>query len=108
MKSGTLSINTFKNLGIVRMAKIGSSYIKSRLSPIENEKTLEDFLINRFGKELYRTFFKDYTEKVWGVTCNEITAEWGVQRIKGLSITKALIHALKNTYRKKINRTKKY
>lgn len=78
----TLSINTFKNLGIVRMAKIGSSYIKSRLSPIENEKTLEDFLINRFGKELYRTFFKDYTEKVWGVTCNEITAEWGVQRIK--------------------------
>ena len=52
--------------------------------------TLEDFFINRFGRELYRTFFRDYTEKVWGVPCREISAEWGAQRIKGLSITKAL------------------
>jgi hypothetical protein len=48
--------------------------------------SLEDFLVNRFGAELYRTFFKDYTEKVWGVPCREITAEWGAQRIKGLSV----------------------
>ena len=55
--------------------------------------TLEDFFINRFGERLYRTFFKDYTEKVWGVPCSEISAEWGAQRIKGLSVTKALAHA---------------
>jgi protoporphyrinogen oxidase len=52
-------------------------------------------MINRFGKTLYKTFFKDYTEKVWGVNCNEISAEWGAQRIKGVSITKAIAHALK-------------
>ena len=54
------------------------------------EKSLEDFFVNRFGDELYRTFFKDYTEKVWGVPCTEISAEWGAQRIKGLSVGKAL------------------
>ena len=47
---------------------------------------LEQFLINRFGRELYLTFFKSYTEKVWGVPCDKISAEWGAQRIKGLSI----------------------
>ena len=56
--------------------------------------TLEDFFINRFGTRLYRTFFKDYTEKVWGVPCEEISAEWGAQRIKGLSVAKAIAHAL--------------
>ena len=55
--------------------------------------TLEDFLVNRFGDTLYRTFFKDYTEKVWGVPCAQISAEWGAQRIKGLSISKAIAHA---------------
>ncbi len=67
---------------------------RSRLAPRSPEETLEDFLVNRFGDKLYRTFFKDYTEKVWGVPCSEISAEWGAQRIKGLSITKALKHAL--------------
>jgi protoporphyrinogen oxidase len=66
------------------------------LFPIKEEKSLADFLINRFGKTLYQTFFKDYTEKVWGVPCEEISAEWGAQRIKGLSITKAILHALKS------------
>ena len=49
--------------------------------------------MNRFGERLYRTFFKDYTEKVWGVPCTEISAAWGAQRIKGLSVSKALAHA---------------
>ena len=75
------------------MAKIGVSYAAARLVPRKPEQTLEDFLINRFGRELFQTFFKDYTEKVWGVPCAEISAEWGAQRIKGLSITKALLHA---------------
>jgi protoporphyrinogen oxidase len=60
---------------------------------------LEDFLINRFGNRLYRTFFKDYTEKVWGVPCKEISAEWGAQRIKGLSVARAIAHALARPFR---------
>ena len=56
---------------------------------------MEDFFINRFGKELYGRFFKSYTEKVWGVPCHQISAEWGAQRVKGLSITKAIIHAVR-------------
>jgi protoporphyrinogen oxidase len=60
---------------------------------------LEDFLINRFGDRLYRTFFKSYTEKVWGVPCGQISAEWGAQRIKGLSISKAVAHALAKPFR---------
>ena len=88
-----LNGNTIRNLGLPRMAKIGMSYAAARLTPIKTEQTLEDFLVNRFGRELFRTFFKDYTEKVWGVPCSQISAEWGAQRIKGLSITKALLHA---------------
>ena len=88
-----LNANTIRNLGLVRMAKIGMSYAAARVSPVLPEQTLEDFLINRFGRELFLTFFKDYTEKVWGVPCSQISAEWGAQRIKGLSITKALLHA---------------
>lgn len=91
----SLKWNTFKNLGVVRIGKIGWTYGMARLKPIRQEKSLEDFLINRFGRELYNTFFKDYTEKVWGVSCKEIPADWGAQRIKGLSVTKTLIHAAK-------------
>jgi protoporphyrinogen oxidase len=84
---------TIKNLGIVRLARIMASYLWIRLFPRLPETSLEDFIINRFGRELYLTFFKDYTEKVWGVPCHEISAEWGAQRIKGLSISAALKHA---------------
>jgi protoporphyrinogen oxidase len=93
-----LTGNTIANLGPVRMGKIGYSYVMSRVSPIKEEKSLEDFLINRFGKELYLTFFKSYTEKVWGTPCNMISAEWGAQRIKGLSLTTALKHFVKKAF----------
>jgi len=93
-----LSGATIQNLGPVRMAKIGVSYVMSRVSPIKEEKSLEDFLINRFGRELYLTFFKSYTEKVWGTPCNQISAEWGAQRIKGLSLTTALKHFVKKAF----------
>ncbi len=88
----SLSLQTLSNLGLLRSIKIGVSYLKSLAFPIRNEKSLEQFLINRFGKELYLTFFKSYTEKVWGTACDEISAEWGAQRIKGLSIISALKH----------------
>ena len=91
----SLKWNTFMNLGVLRILKIGWTYIWVNLKPIKNEKSLEDFLINRFGTELYNIFFKNYTEKVWGVSCKEIPADWGAQRIKGLSISKTIIHAIR-------------
>ena len=80
------------------MARVGTSYMLSRVHQIKPEKCLEDFLINRFGRELYLTFFKSYTEKVWGTPCHEISAEWGAQRIKGLSLTTAVKHFVKKIF----------
>jgi protoporphyrinogen oxidase len=94
----SLNANTIKNLGFLRIVKIGFSYLFSRIFKIRNEKSLEDFFINRFGKELYLTFFKDYTEKVWGKSCTELSAEWGAQRIKGLSVTKVIVHYIKSIF----------
>ena len=87
-----LNARTLKNLGFVKTFKIGSSYVKARLFPEKPEKTLAQFFKNRFGEDLYNTFFKDYTEKVWGVSCDEIPADWGKQRIKDLNIWKAVFH----------------
>lgn len=89
-----LSIDTLAKLGLWRTLRIGASYLQSVVHQIKPEKNLEQFFINRFGRELYRTFFKSYTEKVWGIECRQISAEWGAQRIKGLSILKTLQHAL--------------
>ncbi len=96
----SLNLKTFSNLGLIKTIKIGLSYIKTSIRPMEDEKSLEDFFINRFGRELYETFFKDYTEKVWGVPCSKIKADWGAQRIKGLSISKAITHSIKNLHQK--------
>ena len=85
----TLSFKTLKNLGFFNVLIIGFSYMKS-LCFKRNEISLEDFFINRFGKRLYETFFKDYTEKLWGVKCKDIPAEWGAQRVKGISIAQIL------------------
>ena len=91
----SLTWKTFANLGLLRMMKIGVYYLAACANK-RQEKSLEDFFINRFGKELYQTFFKDYTEKVWGISCKEIPADWGAQRIKGLSI----LRLLQNGWRK--------
>ncbi|HEX5229013.1 MAG TPA: NAD(P)/FAD-dependent oxidoreductase [Bryobacteraceae bacterium] len=93
-----LNLDTLKNLGALRTIQAGLSYIATSIWPIRPEKTLEDFIINRFGRHLYRTFFKSYTEKVWGVPCDQISAEWGAQRIKGLSLRKALAHHLRKLF----------
>jgi len=98
----SLNLKTILNLGIFRIFKIGLSYLKIKIFPIKKEENLEDFFINRFGKELYYTFFKDYTEKVWGIPCSEINADWGAQRIKGLSVTKAVWHFLRNLFKKSV------
>lgn len=97
----TLTKDTLSKLGIVRTVKVGCSYMASQALQIKPEKSLEDFLINRFGRQLYLTFFKSYTEKVWGTACDEISAEWGAQRIKGLSLTTAVKHFLKKSFSKR-------
>jgi protoporphyrinogen oxidase len=96
----SLSLRTMRNLGLTRLVRIGFSYAWTRLFPRLPERHLEDFFHNRFGGELYRTFFKAYTEKVWGVACREISPSWGAQRIKGLSVARALAHAIARPFRR--------
>lgn len=91
-----LNLDTVKKLGLLNTFSFGISYVWAQINPISPQVSLEDFFKNRFGNLLYRRFFKEYTEKVWGVPCSQISAEWGAQRIKSLSITKALWHALKD------------
>ena len=79
-----------------------SSYLKAHIFPVKEEETFEQWVSKRFGKRLYLTFFKTYTEKVWGIPCSEIRAEWAAQRIKGLSLIKAVREAfLKSNTNKK-------
>jgi protoporphyrinogen oxidase len=95
-----LSADTLRKLGAIRTFRIGISYLNAVARPIKPESNLEEFFINRFGVELYRTFFRDYTEKVWGVPCSRISAEWGAQRVKGLSILKTVTHIVKSTFKR--------
>jgi protoporphyrinogen oxidase len=78
------------NLGVWNGCLIFLSYLRARVFPERSERTFEQWVTNRFGKRLYRIFFKSYTEKVWGIPCSEITAEWAAQRIKGLSLSVVL------------------
>ncbi len=94
----TLTAGTLSNLGLARTAKVGTSYLLTKVNQRKPEKSLEDFIINRFGRQLYLTFFKSYTEKVWGVRCDQISAEWGAQRIKGLSLSSAIGHFVKKAF----------
>jgi len=85
----SLSKGTFVNMGLGRTLKAGFGYLGSVLHK-RPENSLEDFYINRFGKPLYQMFFEDYTEKVWGIHPSKLGADWGSQRVKGLSVTAVL------------------
>ena len=86
--------NALFGLGVVDSTRVVLSYLKSRLFYYENEQNLEQWVSNRFGKRLYEIFFKTYTEKVWGVPCTEIRAEWAAQRVQSLSLITAVRNAL--------------
>ena len=88
-------LDMVSKLGVAKCSQFAFSYARSHLAPIAPEVSLEDFFINRFGRALYLQFFKSYTEKVWGVPCNEISAAWGAQRVKSLNIGNMIAHALK-------------
>jgi len=87
------AMNALGNLGLVTSTAAVLSYFQSQLFPYPREDTFEEWVSNRFGKRLYRIFFKTYTEKVWGIPCSEIRAEWAAQRIQGLSLPVAIWNA---------------
>ncbi len=86
--------NVLRGLGLLYAARALVSYAAARIHPRRPERSLEDWVVNRFGERLYRVFFQTYTEKVWGLPCSEIGAEWAAQRIRGLSLSRAVAAAL--------------
>jgi protoporphyrinogen oxidase len=93
-------MNALFGLGLWNAFLAGTSYVWSHVRPIKPEVSVEDWVSNRFGRRLYRTFFKTYTEKVWGIPCNKITAQWAAQRIKGLSLWTAVTSMLFGRFRR--------
>jgi len=87
-------LNALAGLGLLESLRCGMSYLGARLRPQRPEDNFEAWASNRFGRRLYRTFFRTYTEKVWGIPCREIGAEWAAQRIRGLSLTSVVWNAL--------------
>ena len=96
----SLKIQTIKNMGFLRTIKVGFSYLKAVIFK-RKEKSLEDFYINRFGKELYKMFFKNYTERLWGRKAKDISSDWGAQRVKGISISAILKDMFNKAFGKK-------
>jgi protoporphyrinogen oxidase len=88
------ALEALRNLGIIESTRCVASYAKARLFPVKNPRTFEDWVSNKFGKRLFGIFFKTYTEKVWGMSCSEISADWAAQRIKGLSLSTAILTAV--------------
>ncbi len=86
--------NVLRNLSLWEGFMIGMSYIWSRIHPPPDESNYENWLVKRFGWRLYRTFFKTYTEKVWGVPVSEMPADWAAQRVKNLDLRKALMNSI--------------
>ncbi|MFC1868791.1 NAD(P)/FAD-dependent oxidoreductase [Thermodesulfobacteriota bacterium] len=94
-------LNALFNLGLIESILIPLSYLGAQIRPYPKEETFEQWVSNRFGRRLYRTFFKTYTEKVWGIPCGEIKADWAAQRIKGLSLIAAVVNSLLDTQKAK-------
>lgn len=93
----SLSPQVLTGLGLGTSLAVLISYLKAKVFPVRPERTLENFFINRFGHRLYTIFFKDYTEKLWGLPCRDISSDWGIQRVKGLSVFRTILHAIKKT-----------
>ncbi|MGH7916499.1 MAG: NAD(P)/FAD-dependent oxidoreductase [Candidatus Binataceae bacterium] len=94
------TIDVLRNLGVYESAACVASYLIARIGPRENPQSFEDWITNAFGRRLYRMFFESYTEKVWGMPCREISADWAAQRIKDLSMRTLLTRALSLRTRK--------
>ena len=86
--------NAFRNLGVIESCLIMFSCLRWKAFPYKEENTFEEWVTNRFGRRLFKIFFESYTEKVWGISCSELSADWAAQRIKGLSLKTAVLTAL--------------
>jgi protoporphyrinogen oxidase len=102
-------LDALANLGLVELVLCVVSYAYARVIPITSARSFEDWVVNHFGRRLYSIFFKTYTEKVWGMKCTEISADWAAQRIKGLSLSSAIWNAVrpqpKNRHSDKVIKT---
>ena len=87
-------LNALKNLGLINSSSVMLSYVSSQIRPYKNVRNFEEWISNKFGKKLFNIFFKTYTEKVWGISCKEIQADWAAQRIKSLSLGKAILNSI--------------
>src|SRR4051812_13415850 len=87
------AVEALLNLGIFQSTAAVLSYMKARLFPVKKPRSVEEWVSNQFGKRPFSIFFKTYTEKVWGMDCKDISADWAAQRIKGLSLTSAVVNA---------------
>lgn len=90
-------VEALKNLGVLESARCVLSYVRARIKPHKHPKTFHQWVANQFGERLFSIFFKTYTEKVWGMSCDEISADWAAQRIKGLSLSTAILRAAKQS-----------
>ena len=88
------AVEAFFKLGPMESVLCALSYVRAKIMPVKNPKNFEDWVSNQFGKRLFRIFFKTYTEKVWGMDCKSISADWAAQRIKGLSLWSAIVDSL--------------
>lgn len=95
------AFEALSNLGILESAYCMLSYAVAKAKPVENPRTFHQWVRNQFGERLFSIFFKTYTEKVWGMSCDEISADWAAQRIKGLSLGTAVMNALARPFRRK-------
>ena len=91
------AFEALRNLGIIRSGLCMASYLRWKAFPKKSTRSFEDWTINQFGKKLFSIFFKTYTEKVWGMACSDISADWAAQRIKGLSLGKAVLDGFKRS-----------
>src|SRR5690349_205586 len=88
-------VEMLTKLGVFESALCFASYLKARVRPYPNPKSFQDWITNQFGSRLFEIFFKTYTEKVWGMSCKEISADWAAQRIRGLSLWSAVKESLR-------------
>ena len=91
------AFEALNNLGYVELALCVLSYLQKQAFPTDNPESFHDWVANQFGERLFSIFFKTYTEKVWGMSCDEISADWAAQRIKGLDLWSAMSNALRNS-----------
>jgi len=87
-------VSALRTLGLAETMTCGFSFMRARLLPVRHPRTFEEWVVNQFGRRLFEIFFKSYTEKVWGISCAELSADWAAQRIKGLSVSSILRKAL--------------